>query len=686
MSTESLAAPQKPIADRVRQAQSLARDGQAADAERLFRDVLREAPENGAAATGLVRLLDTRGERAEAAAALGAWVDAAPTHANVLTASRLWEGWAQDPPPGLPKVRIALTGVGTLAPLAAHVRVACARAAMAPAVYAGEFNQWAQELLDPRSPLYRFEPDVIALLLDAETLCPLAAGDPAAAAGDIAAERARACAHVDQLLSAAESGAPRATLMLHTLSVPDHSPFGIRDPKVEGGQRERIDSANRAVAALVRERHPSTVLFDQDRIESRFGKDRIRDDRLWYMASIPQSEGFLAAMASEYVRILRPIKGLTRKCLVLDLDNTLWGGVIGEDGLNNIKIGGTAAPGNAFHDFHRALAALQARGILLAICSKNTAADAWQVFDEHPDMLLRRRHFAAARINWQDKASNIREIARDLNIGLDSLVFLDDNPAERALVRQELPAVLVPEMPADPALYVRLLRSLDVFEALTITREDVARARQYAEQQARASFEESTRSEGGDLRAYLRGLQMQLKLQPATPYTLPRIAQLLNKTNQFNMTTRRLTEPQVAALAGDAEGWCVVGVDVADRFGDSGLTGIAIAKKAPQTWTIDSFLLSCRVLGRGIEDALLTYLYEAARLAGATSLRGLFIPTSKNAPAVGFYEQQGFANQGPAPDEPGAMQWLLAIDAPRTYPDWLAVQALPGSQSQGGTE
>lgn len=652
------------------QAQADMRAGRLIEAERAWREVLETQPGSQAAALGLIKLLDGRGERAEAEAVLRAFAAAAPTGPAVQAAARQWEAWQDSPRPGAKTLRIALTGTGTLVPLGAHLRVACAGVGLHPALYVGEFGQWAQDLLAGQSLLYQFAPELIILTLDPAALLPKTLSPVGAAAGEAQAEQASALAQIKDALAAAERHAPAATILLHTFALPDYAPLGILDVKSEEGQRARLEAANQALIALVRADFPRVVLFDQERIEARHGKSRVRDDRLWYMASLPFSDSFLPVLAAEYLRVIRPLKGLTRKGIVLDLDNTLWGGVVGEDGLSGIKIGGTAAPGNAYADFQRTLEGLQKRGILLALCSKNNPDDVWPVFDTHPDMTLRRAHFATVRINWQDKATGIREIAHELNLGLDSLVFLDDNPAERGLVRQQLPEVLTPEMPRDPALYTRLLLSLDVFETLALTGEDSRRGQLYQEQQARRTFEE-TAAGAGDVTAYLTGLEMVVTLAPVTPFTLPRIAQLINKTNQFNLTTRRCTEAQVQAMASAESDWGVYSVSVADRFGDSGLTGVALVRKEAAVWEIDSFLLSCRVLGRGVEDALLTYLLDKARAAGVSQVRGLFLPTAKNAPAADFYARSGFAQAG----EEGV--WELPLDSPeaaKPYPHWLTVQ------------
>jgi FkbH-like protein len=309
------------------------------------------------------------------------------------------------------------------------------------------------------------------------------------------------------------------------------------------------------------------------------------------------------------------------------------------------------------------------------LCSKNNPEDVWPVVEGHPHMVLRRSRFVAARLNWRDKASNIVEIARELNIGVDSLVFLDDNPAERALVRQQIPQVLTVELPADPAYFVRTLQELDVFESLGLTDEDRQRGDMYRQARDRREYQE-VRATSSDLTSHLESLQIAVTIRRATPFSIARVAQLVNKTNQFNLTTRRYTEPQIRAMAEATDHWVVISVSVTDRFGDLGLTGVAFVQIRSQIWVVDSFLLSCRVLGRGVENALLAHILGRARAAGAHLLQGLFIPTARNAPARHLYSEGGFQPVRTGQGADGETVFELSLDsreARREYPSWLRV-------------
>jgi FkbH-like protein len=352
--------------------------------------------------------------------------------------------------------------------------------------------------------------------------------------------------------------------------------------------------------------------------------------------------------------------------VVVDLDGTLWGGVVGELGAEGIQLGPTA-PGAEFLDFQEALLALTKRGVLLAVCSKNNPEDVLPVLREHRHMLLREEHFSALRINWRNKAENLAEIAVELNIGLDSLVFLDDNPVERELIRQVLPEVLTVEMPKDASQYRATLEDLTDFELLAMTREDEMRVSQYQANRRRQALEQSS----GSLDDYLTSLEIKAEIGPASAHHVARLVQMFNKTNQFNTTTRRYQAPDVERLIGSPAHQVYV-LDVADRFGDHGLVGTAVVRDEGDTWVIDNVLLSCRAMGLSVETALLKQIYDAARARDVTRLVGEFIPTPKNKPSADFYSRHGFQ---PAADAGSAQTWVLD---PRTdrieTPAWIAVK------------
>jgi FkbH-like protein len=328
------------------------------------------------------------------------------------------------------------------------------------------------------------------------------------------------------------------------------------------------------------------------------------------------------------VRLIASQMGRSSKCLVLDLDNTLWGGVIGDDGLDGIVLGQGSPEGEAFLDFQRWVLDQSRRGVILAVCSKNDEANALLPFNDHPEMVLSRSDIAVFVANWEDKATNLRTIAQRLNIGIDSLVFVDDSPFERNIVRRELPTVAVPELPEDPASYARCISDAGYFEALSITADDLERTRQYqANAQRQIPAHAST-----DVEGYLASLNMELRVAPFDRTNLKRIVQLINKTNQFNLTTRRYTEEEVAVLIG-APDVVALYFRLADRFGDSGIISVIIARtdgSNTKRMIIDTWLMSCRVLGRQVENVCMNFLAAHARHAGAIEIVGEYIPTAKN--------------------------------------------------------
>jgi FkbH-like protein len=396
-------------------------------------------------------------------------------------------------------------------------------------------------------------------------------------------------------------------------------------------------------------------LLALDERAARDGLTAWHDAGLWHRAK-QEISPTAAPMYGDLVgRIIAARLGRSFKCLVLDLDNTLWGGVIGDDGLEGIVLGQGSAMGEAFVAFQDYCRELSRRGVILAVCSKNDAANALEAFDKHPEMVLRRGDIACFVANWSDKASNLRAIAEQLNIGLDSLVFVDDNPFERSLVRQELPMVAVPEIGDDPVSYAQTIADAGYFEALAITEEDRERSGQYQGNLMR----ESLRSTATDLPSYLRGLEMRLAWRGFDAVGLSRIVQLINKTNQFNLTTRRTTEDDVLGVMRDSRAFGLQ-LRLIDRFGDNGIIAIVIGRmRDGDDLVIDTWLMSCRVLGRQVEPTTLNLVAAQARRLGARRLVGEYVPTKKNAMVRDHYERLGFTIVETAED--GASRAVLGL-------------------------
>lgn len=598
-------------------------------------------------------------------------IEACPTQGNYLTVAKRLDELAPALPTDRPErsIRIALVGNATLDHLQSYLKVACFITGLRPQFYQAAFDQYVQEILNTDSQLYEFMPDVVICAIHASRLFPTLHYDASILTieqrwGEVEA----GLALVERLLTTLTANSS-AMVLLHNMVAPQHPALGIADLREELGQASLFAHINLRLTELVRTRFQNVYVLDEDRIQATHGKTHATDPRLWYSARIGWSHPMLTGLTKEYLRYLKPYKALGRKCIVLDLDNTLWGGVVGEDGLNGLQLG-TEAPGNAFTAFQRELERIWRRGILLAIVSKNNPEDALAVLEHHPDMILKLSHFAAWRIDWASKADNIRAIANELNIGLDSLVFLDDSPVERAIVRAALPQVLTPELPPDPAAYRSILLELDVFDSLTLTAEDRRRNQLYELQRQHREFEQQHQG-SGSVEEYLAALKIKVEIAPADPLIEARIAQLTNKTNQFNLTTRRYSEAQIREL--QTRGARVYGMRVSDRFGDNGLVGVAIVTPAQgDCWEIDTLLLSCRVMGRGVETALLAFVVDAARKAGVTSLEGRYIPTAKNAPAKRCYPDHGFHMVERT--ERGDELWRLLLGSAQiTPPPWLTL-------------
>jgi FkbH-like protein len=499
----------------------------------------------------------------------------------------------------------------------------------------GPFGQIASEMLDSESELYRFGPDVVVVIPTAEdVLIPLfqrPGNFSHASAASLAEERLtelRGC------LGALLERAPRATVVAVPFGSNRAPGSSVLRPHAEARGQAPVDAFVEGVRGFD-DLSPRILLADWDWHARSDGWEALRDDRLWYLARMRLNHVGLAELAELLARQVSAARGSARKVVVVDLDNTLWGGVVGEVGVGGLELGGEGL-GLAYQDAQRELLKWHDAGMLLAVCSKNNLADALEVLDRHPGTVLRREHFAAIRINWSDKASNIRSIASELNLGLDSFVFLDDSPAERAWVSGALPEVLVPELPTDPADRPSFLRSSEFALRGSPTEADRDRTRSYVAAGERGLW----KAQAASYDEFLRSLQLQLEFAPVGPLTLARAVQLCQRTNQFNLTTLRHTQADLEALmASGAEAFTVA---VRDRFEDSGITGLAVLTNRGDEYEIDTFLLSCRVLGRRVEDAFLAFLIDHARARGASCVTGRYTPTEKNAQVAKFYSDQGF--------------------------------------------
>jgi FkbH-like protein len=511
------------------------------------------------------------------------------------------------------------------------------------------YDQAIQQALDPDSELNRAKLDAVLALLDhrAYPFAQAALGDGAATETAVAA----AVGLLAQIRAGVRAGSG-APLIVQTLADLPESLFGSFDPLVDGTHARLFHAFNARLLEMVRE--GQDYLLDVARIAATVGLENWHDPQHWNMYKLPFAQSLVPLLADHVGRMLGAIRGRSRKCLVLDLDNTVWGGVIGDDGLDGIVIGQGDANGESFLAVQSTALRLRERGIVLCVSSKNEEAICRQALREHPDMLLREDHIAVLQANWSDKASNLEAIATTLNIGLDALVLLDDNPAERAQVRESLPQVAVPELPAEPALYARTLLAAGYFEAVGFAQEDLQRSEQYRLNAQRAQLQAGAR----DLSSYLQSLEMRIAFAPFDSLGRARIAQLINKSNQFNLTSRRYSEAEVATVQNDSDA-ITLQVRLSDTFGDNGMICVAICRAARDgDWDIDTWLMSCRVLGRCVEQAVLNRLVELVASKGGRRLVGRFIPSGRNELVRDHYRKLGFE---PLADENGATVWALDV-------------------------
>lgn len=567
---------------------------------------------------------------------------------------------------GMRPLRVAIIGSSTLDNVRAYLEVDLRLRGYMPAIYLAPFGQYASEILDPRSQLNAFRPDVVVVAVHGRSVMPhLYDGRRGLAPQEALEEGARVGDSFGSLLVQL-ADTTGALVLAHTFGVPRFTAHGVLDLRDLAGQTRIFSAVNMCVAEAARN-HPRIHLIDEDRLFGSIGKQHQTDGRLMYLSREAFAEPALPGLAREYAKLINAHAGHTRKCVVVDLDNTLWEGILGEDGPDGINMS-QEGMGGAFRRFQLALRDLYDRGIILAVCSKNNADEALRVLSSHPDMALRPEHFAATRINWTDKATNIRSIAEELDLGLDAFVFLDDNPAERSLVRTVLPQVLTVELPEDPAHYVEALMELTELDLLEITDEDRRRGELYAQRRERREWEAS--AEG--LQGHFEGLDLRAEVRPADAFTRARIGQLFRKTNQFNVTGVRYSDAEIEQLSASSD-HVVLGAKVSDRFGDHGLVGaVVVSREANDIWCLENFVLSCRVLGHGAELAILAGAIDILVAQGARAVRGLFIHSPRNEPARNIFRDAGFSLEG---SSGGTEMWVLKLPpAQPIRPAWIVVE------------
>ena len=531
---------------------------------------------------------------------------------------------------------IAFLSSFTINGLSETVQVKCNEKKIYCDTYAGGYNQFSQEILNLKSKLYDFSPNLTFLILDLRSVL-----------GDLfffpysyteKEKKELINSKLNELFEIITFFVKNSNskLVLTNFNSPSYSSYGIASMKSNFNLKDMVLYMIKKLQEFTINKN-SIFIFDFDAFVSKFGEKNVFNYQNYFFGDIKIDLDYIPYFANELIPYIIAQLGISKKCIVLDLDNTLWGGIVGEDGFDGIKLG-PQLPGNTYLEFQKNLKALKNRGIILAINSKNNFNDAIQVINEHPNMILRKEDFSSIMINWNNKVSNMYEIAQELNIGLDSIVFFDDDPVNRELMRTSLPDILTVELPKDSSEYVNTLHELPEFSMFEITDEDSKRSEMYAQQQTRKEFEIST----PNLEDLLRNLSLELIIKKSNNFTNPRISQLILKTNQFNLTTKRYTAEEILNFTNDEN--IIIGcAQVKDKFGDHGITGVFIIKKLNSNeWFLDTFLLSCRIIGREIEKGILNYIINEAKKNGIKIIKSQYVRTEKNTPIQDFLPNCGF--------------------------------------------
>jgi FkbH-like protein len=558
------------------------------------------------------------------------------------------------------EIRVSILSSFTVNGLAEVIKVKCAELDIGCKTYISGYNQFSQEILNSKGELYKFKSDIIFLILDTRSIL----GDLFFSPYSVTVKERQNFIknQIQNITNLIEkiSAFSNSKIIVTQLEIPSWSPYGIYENKMEYGLKDMIRDFNKKLTEIVKKKS-STYVYDFNSFVMKYGSKNIFDYRQFFAGDIKISLEFLPLFADELLGFIKPIIGLNRKCLVLDLDNTLWGGVVGEEGFEGIELNPNGK-GSSFIEFQRVILSLYQRGIILAINSKNNLDEALKVINEHPQMILREKHFACIKINWNDKVSNMQEISKELNIGLDSIVFFDDDPVNREFMKQSLPKVLTMDVPNDPALYASVIFGMSDFNVLNITSEDKKRGEMYLQQRKRIELEKSVTN----LDDFLNNLKIKIEIKDVDKFTIPRIAQLTLKTNQFNLTTCRYQEQEIERMVQE-KNTIIKAIQVEDKFGDSGITGMFIIKKDKIVWTIDTFLLSCRIMSRKIENEMMTHIINEAKKEKIELIIAHYIPTQKNKPCEMFLLNYGF-------EKNKSNDWIFEVAKIKNLPSHVKVE------------
>lgn len=552
------------------------------------------------------------------------------------------------PRPTAPSLRLAVVGGPTTTQLVWLIDAFLAAAGVEAEIWEGDYGVFRQAVLMPDPGLDAFQPQVLFMATGARDVGALPGFDMR---GDEVEAMARQEFEEWSRLWQTAHGRWGCQIIQNTF---DASPWDVAGHLANRLPTARSHYLARLNRMFAEQSPPHVLVHDLQAVALEAGGRSWFDPRFYHDAKMPCGPESMVAYAHSVTAILRAVRGKSRKVLVLDLDNTLWGGVIGDDGLGGIRIGQGSAEGESFLAFQRYVKELASRGVLLAVCTKNQVENAVEPFERHSEMVLKLDAFSSFVANWNNKADNLRAIAKELNLGIDALVFVDDNPAERAVVRRFVPEVAVPDMPEDPAGFVEAVARHRYFEVVSLTAEDLKRGEYYAQDRKRSQL----RAEAADMDSFLQSLDMTSVVEPVTPVNLDRATQLINKSNQFNLTTRRYTAADVGGMAA-SDRWVTLTLTLRDKFGDNGLIAVVLGERDGDALRLDTWVMSCRVLMRGMEGFTLNCVNEAAAGRGARRLVGQFIPTAKNGMVRQHYEKLGFARVAEGAD--GSSTWERAL-------------------------
>lgn len=524
---------------------------------------------------------------------------------------------------------LAILGTSSTQHLAKAIKGYAYEEKIALQIFDADYNQIDAQVLDQDSELYQFSPNFTLFWLCTEKLYEEFCQDSVKHTefADMIMER------LEQYWNLVNEHCNTKIIQFNFLFEDDRI-FGNFGNKTEESFVFQIRKLN----YLLMEKcicYKNVFVVDLDYLQHIYGSNRMKDHKMYYIAKMPLSTKILPQVAKQVIDVIKAIRGRLKKCIILDLDNTLWGGGIGDDGLENIQIGELGI-GHAFSQFQMWLKELRKRGIILAVCSKNEEKTAKEPFIKHPEMILRLDDISMFVANWEDKATNIRRIQSTLNIGMDSIVFLDDNPFERNLVKSNIPDICVPDLPEDPAQYLEYIKSLNLFETASYSKADKDRTKQYQEEIGRVSAQKQFSSYS----EYLESLEMVAEAKPFDTFHFSRIAQLTQRSNQFNLRTVRYTEQEVAQLAGSKEHLTLY-FTLRDKFGDYGLISVVVMDKQQDTLFISEWLMSCRVLKRGMEEFIIDEIMQTAKKYGYSKVTAEYIRTAKNNMVSDLYDQLG---------------------------------------------